>query len=149
MDTKTPQNVSTSQALILVLADTTSLFLKTWGYHWNVPGSQFVSLHKLFNDQYAELYGAIDEIAEQIRALGKTVPMDYPDGRHIARAGASLNSSQSMVKGLIVGHEAALQTISRAIKVATKDNDQGSLNLLADRENAHKHHLWMLKEMAK
>lgn len=149
MDTKKPQNSSLSQLLILVLADTTSLFLKTWGYHWNVVGPEFVSLHRLFGDQYGDLYGAIDEIAEHVRALDQTVPMDYPDGRHISRGGAQLSSWQSMVKDLISGHQAALQTIDRAIKSASKDDYQAVLNLLADRQKEHTRAIWMLKAVVK
>lgn len=148
MDKPAP-SLTVAQSLIVVLADTTSLFLKTWGYHWNVVGPEFVSAHKLLNDQYEELYGAIDRIAEHVRGLDKQIPMDYPDGKKIARGGASLNSWPSMAKDLLAGHQAVLQTLSRAKAVATKEDDQGSLTLIADRENAHKRHIWMLKAVVK
>ena len=49
-----------------LLADTYTLYLKTHNYHWNVTGPMFSSLHTLFEEQYTELAGAVDEIAERI-----------------------------------------------------------------------------------
>lgn len=51
-----------------MLKDTYALYLLTHNYHWNVEGPKFVSLHTLFEQQYNELFLAIDEIAERIRA---------------------------------------------------------------------------------
>ena len=61
-------------ALGKLLADTHALYLKTHGYHWNVRGPEFPALHALFESQYRELWGALDEIAERIRALGALAP---------------------------------------------------------------------------
>ena len=47
--------------------------LKTHNYHWNVVGSNFKSLHELFQLQYEELFTATDELAERIRSLGSKV----------------------------------------------------------------------------
>ncbi len=46
------------------LADSYSLFLKTQNYHWNVTGPSFISLHTMFEDQYNDLFKAIDVLAE-------------------------------------------------------------------------------------
>ena len=46
-----------------VLADSFQLFIKTQGVHWNVAGAAFYGLHKLTEQQYGEIYAAIDEIA--------------------------------------------------------------------------------------
>ena len=53
-----------------VLADTYTLYLKTHNFHWNVKGPMFQTLHVMFMEQYNELWIALDEIAERIRALG-------------------------------------------------------------------------------
>ncbi len=53
-----------------VLADTSVLYGKTHGFHWNVTGPMFNTLHLMFMDQYTELWTALDGIAERIRALG-------------------------------------------------------------------------------
>ena len=63
--------------LARLLADTYAVYLKTHGYHWNVRGPAFASLHTLFMTQYTEMWTAIDEIAERIRALGELAPQGY------------------------------------------------------------------------
>ena len=52
------------------LADTTDLRTQTKHAHWNVKGSNFIALHKLFDELAALLNGFIDEIAERATALG-------------------------------------------------------------------------------
>jgi starvation-inducible DNA-binding protein len=57
-----------------VLADSYTLLGKTHGFHWNVVGPQFHSLHEMFEEQYQDLQDAVDDIAERIRALGFLAP---------------------------------------------------------------------------
>jgi starvation-inducible DNA-binding protein len=66
-----------ADGLSRLLADTYTLYLKTHGYHWNVTGLHFRSLHLMFEEQYLELAAAVDEIAERIRALGSLAPGSY------------------------------------------------------------------------
>ena len=56
-------------SLAAILADTYLLLVKTQGYHWNVVGPLFVSLHRLTEEQYQNLFEAVDDLAERIRAL--------------------------------------------------------------------------------
>ncbi len=66
-----------AQGLSRLLADTYVLYLKTHGFHWNVEGPMFQTLHLMFMDQYTEAWNAIDPIAERIRALGHYAPGSY------------------------------------------------------------------------
>lgn len=57
-----------------LLADSYVLYGKTHGFHWNVTGPMFNTLHLMFMDQYTELWNALDVVAERIRALGHPAP---------------------------------------------------------------------------
>src|SRR6187402_3529270 len=74
MATKTAnQGVATDpvvSALNKLLADSYALMAQTHLAHWNVEGTDFFQLHIAFQSQYEELFTAIDEIAERVRALG-------------------------------------------------------------------------------
>ena len=59
-----------ADALNLVLADSYALMALTHQAHWNVEGSDFFQLHKAFQEQYENLFEAIDEIAEQTGRTG-------------------------------------------------------------------------------
>lgn len=52
------------------LADTFDLYSQTKQAHWNVKGSQFFTLHELFDQLAAGLLGHVDTIAERATALG-------------------------------------------------------------------------------
>ena len=60
-----------------VLADTFAMYLKAHNYHWNVEGPNFPQYHEFFGNLYEELHGAIDPIAEQIRALDAYAPGSF------------------------------------------------------------------------
>ena len=64
------QRKTIADGLGRMLADTYVLYGKTHGFHWNVTGPMFNTLHLMFMEQYTELWNALDEIAERIRALG-------------------------------------------------------------------------------
>jgi starvation-inducible DNA-binding protein len=66
----TRNNARLSDSLNQVLADSYALLSLTHLAHWNVEGPGFFALHTAFQTQYEELFIAIDEIAERVRALG-------------------------------------------------------------------------------
>ena len=68
------QRQEIAQGLSRLLADTYVLYGNTHGFHWNVTGPMFNTLHLMFMDQYTELWTALDVIAERIRALGVVAP---------------------------------------------------------------------------
>src|SRR5262245_33281959 len=52
------------------LADTSDLYSHTKQAHWNVKGSQFIALHKLFDELADELEDYVDDIAERAVEIG-------------------------------------------------------------------------------
>ena len=53
-----------------VLANESTLSLKTRNYHWNVVGLNFSELHKFFDAQYEQLDDILDQVAERSRVMG-------------------------------------------------------------------------------
>ncbi|HAL08074.1 MAG TPA: DNA starvation/stationary phase protection protein, partial [Brevundimonas sp.] len=60
---KPKERADVARELSKALADSYALYLKTHGYHWNVRGPEFFSLHNLLEEQYREIWAALDEIA--------------------------------------------------------------------------------------
>ena len=73
-----------ARELSKVLADSFAVYQKTHGYHWNVRGPNFSQLHALFMAQYTEMWTAIDEVAERIRA--EVAWLDRLDAREAREA---------------------------------------------------------------
>src|SRR5436189_4655305 len=108
-----PRSDAVADALTKVLADSYALYFKTHAFHWNVTGPTFFSLHEMFAAQYNEIWTALDEIAERIRALGGTPPSGPAAlARHgsIAEAKGNLEAN-AMVRELHDGNQAVLKTI--------------------------------------
>jgi starvation-inducible DNA-binding protein len=129
--------------LAKLLADTYAVYLKTHGYHWNVRGPAFASLHTLFMTQYTEMWTAIDEIAERIRALGELAPQGYRSFANLSAIGDGdpEKDAQSMLKELIADHETLIATA----KAAREGADDVTAAVIDARVQAHEKHAWMLR----
>merc|ERR1711959_558185 len=118
-----------------VLADTYVLYGKTHGFHWNVTGPMFNTLHLMFMGQYTELWNALDVVAERIRALGFPAPFG---GSKLAQLASIQEAKQhpaalAMVRELVEGHEEVARTAREVFKLAEAANDQPTADLLTQR----------------
>jgi starvation-inducible DNA-binding protein len=134
-----------------VLADSYALMSLTHLAHWNVEGPGFFALHTAFQTQYEELFTAIDEIAERIRALDA-----YAIGGLGTLAGtarmtefASPLSQEDYVRALIAGNEKLVTDAARARDLAGAANDAESQDLMIGRITLHQKTIWMLKSYLK
>jgi starvation-inducible DNA-binding protein len=134
-------------ALEGIVADTYMLLVKTQGYHWNVVGPLFVSLHKLTEAQYEDLFAAGDEIAERIRALGYPAPTSLramiKDSRIAEAKGGP--TAEEMVEDLVADNETVVRHLREITDLAEELHDQGTADLLTDRMKAHEKAIWMLR----
>ena len=143
------QRLQIAEGLGRVLADTWVLYAKTHGFHWNVTGPMFNSLHLMFEGQYNELWLALDEIAERIRSLG--CPAPFGSGTYLALASITeaqgVPAAMAMVRELVDGHEAVARTIRGVFTMADDANDQPSADLLTQRLQIHEKTAWMLRSL--
>jgi starvation-inducible DNA-binding protein len=132
-----------------VLADSFTLYLNTHRFHWNVTGPLFNTLHLMFETQYTELWGAIDPLAERIRALGHYAPGTYAEYTALSSIDQpeAIPEALEMVRLLVKGHEAVAKTGRQIIDVADKANDQPTADLLTERLNYHEKTAWMLRSL--
>lgn len=127
-----------------LLADSYAVYLKTHGYHWNVRGPYFASLHGLFMAQYNEQWAALDEIAERIRALGEFAPQSFGNLTSI-KDGNPEAEWEAMVDELKRDNETVCRTAREIFPRAEKAGDQATLDLITQRFQAHEKHAWMLR----
>lgn len=138
-----------AEGLKKMLADTYTLYLKTHNYHWNVTGPMFQTLHLMFEQQYNELWTAIDEVAERIRALGEISPGSYGEFARLTsiEEDTELPDATGMIKSLVEGHEAVIRTAREIFPLAENANDQVTLDLLTQRMQVHEKSAWMLRSL--
>ncbi len=144
------QRKEIARGLTKLLADTSVLYMKTHGFHWNVTGPHFQSLHVLFEQQYTELFAATDEIAERIRALGELAPGSYAQLGSLASIPEETGAPDAlaMVRQLAEGNEACARTARAALTAAQAAQDEVTAGLLTDRMTVHEKTAWMLRATA-
>lgn len=139
-----------AQGLSRLLADTTTLYLTTHNFHWNVTGPMFNTLHTMFEGQYTELWNAIDPIAERIRSLGHFAPGSYAEFAALTTlddAPQQPPAALEMVRILVKGHEAVARTARELFPLADKASDEPTADLLTQRLAVHEQTAWMLRSL--
>ncbi|MFK0298247.1 Dps family protein [Brevundimonas sp. NPDC090276] len=136
-----------ARELSKVLADSFAVYQKTHGYHWNVRGPEFFSLHKLLEQQYNEIWAALDDIAERIRALGELAPQSASAFANLTsiKDGDPEKDASAMLKELIKDHGVLIATARAALDAADKVGDEASVDLMTQRLAAHEKAAWMLR----
>jgi starvation-inducible DNA-binding protein len=136
-------------ALSKALADTYVLYLKTHNFHWNVEGEKFRALHEIFEAQYRDMWEALDEIAERIRALGEYAPGTYAKFAKLSsiKDNEKIPPGDDMLRELIADNQTLAVTLVDAIKTLQDAGDEPSAGLLVDRQTSHEKQIWMMKAM--
>lgn len=132
-----------------LLADTYTLYLKTHNYHWNVTGPMFRSLHLMFEEEYTEMWTAVDDIAERIRSLGEPAPGTYAEYSRLSsvKEREGVPAASEMVQDLVVGHETVVRTARALAAKAEGAGDLATADLATQRIDVHEKTAWMLRSM--
>lgn len=133
--------------LMTALGDSYQLMANTQILHWNVQGPLFYSVHKLTEEQYEDLFDAVDDIAERIRSLGLPGPKSVKAMTSSTTIGdidgdASL---ETQIGDLIKFNEMLATFMREAVSVAAKAGDVKTEDLLTDRIGQHEQNAWMLR----
>jgi len=138
-------------ALKTAFASEFSFYLKSHNFHWNVEGPLFGQLHELFERIYTEVYGSIDTFAEHLRALQIYTPASLQkfsmlttveDENHVP-------DWSGMLEELLLDSDRMAEIFRITFDMAEAHGDHGLSNFLADRQDAHKKHSWMLRASLK
>jgi starvation-inducible DNA-binding protein len=138
-----------ADGLARLLADNFTLYLKTHNFHWNVTGPMFNTLHLMFETQYNELWTALDQIAERIRALGYPAPATLAQYDTLAsiKETPGQPGAEQMVRLLVEGNEAVARTARSIFPVVDKAEDEATADLLTQRMQVHEKNAWMLRSL--
>lgn len=135
------------EALRLVLADSYALLAQTHICHWNVRGHSFFALHTAFEEQYTEIFTAVDDIAERIRALGALAPGGLGNLAKIADIAEIKEDSspEQMVKHLLDANAKLVNDLAAARDMAGDKDDAQTEDLMIARIQVHEKTMWMLR----
>ena len=139
------------QALRVAFASEFSFFLKAANFHWNVEGYLFPQYHELFGNIYTEVYGSIDTFAEQLRAARIYTPAAFEtlDEMSAVECQEAVPDGMQMTQELLADSDTMAEMFRTVFKMAEMMGDHGLSNFLADRQDAHRKHSWMLRSTLK
>ena len=103
----------------------------------------------MFEQQYNELWMALDVIAERMRSLGVMVPVSQETlykAAHIKNPD-SVPHAQDMIRILTEGNERVAKTAREVFPVVEKASDEATADLLTQRLQVHEKTAWMLRSL--
>lgn len=135
------------KALKVAFASEFSFYLKAHNFHWNVTGPFFSQLHDLFGKIYEEVYGSIDQFAEEIRSAGAFVPASYTRFSMLSQIEdeTGIPDDGDMIRILLEDSDKMVKILKFVFDVATANGEEGLADFIAGRMDAHRKHSWMLK----
>jgi starvation-inducible DNA-binding protein len=138
-------------ALKTAFASEYAFAIKTQNFHWNVEGPLFGQLHELFERIYTEVYGSIDTFAEQLRALQVYTPASLSKFSMLTKVEDenAVPGFEDMLRELLADSDRMAEIFKITFAMAEQNGDHGLSNFLADRQDAHKKHSWMLRSSLK
>jgi starvation-inducible DNA-binding protein len=137
--------------LKIAFASQYAFAIKAQNFHWNVEGIDFYQKHKMFQKIYEEVYGAVDDFAENIRKIKAYTPASLYRFSALAAIDDEVEilDPSEMVAELLRDAE-KMQEIMKVLFVeAEKLGYHGLSNFLADRQDAFAKHAWFLRSTAK
>ena len=157
--TKAIENIEASSVdkiashLNQLVADSYGLLSQLHLAHWNVEGTDFLPLHQMFQEQYEELFVAIDDIAERVRALGKYAEGGLKKLATMSRVNESPSASaacaKDFVSAVLLAHEVVIEQAVIGRKIAAEAGDSESEDLLIGRVKTHQKAVWFLNSYLK
>lgn len=141
--------LAAANALKETLADSYAVYQKTHGFHWNVTGPMFHTLHVMFEEQYTEMWQALDELAERVRALGEFAPGSGADFAKLSaiKEATGVSGAEEMLAELVNDHETLIRRARNGMEKISASGDVASEDLLTQRIQIHEKTAWMLRSL--
>lgn len=138
-------------ALKTAFASEYAFYLKAQNFHWNVEGRNFAQDHELFGKIYEEVGSVIDDFAENLRKAGTYTPASFSRFSMLAAIDDETErlAAEQMYQELYQDSEKLANIFRITFDMAEQNGDHGLSNFLADRQDAHKKHSWMLRASLK
>ncbi|WP_315728268.1 MULTISPECIES: DNA starvation/stationary phase protection protein [unclassified Bradyrhizobium] len=142
-------STTAADALNAILADILALYLKTKNFHWHMTGPHFRDYHLLLDDQAAQLFSIVDEIAERVRKTGHATIRSVGDvarRQTIRDNDAEFVSAGDMLAELREDNFALVRAL-REVKVLVDDaKDNATSGLLDGWTDQAEQRAWFLFE---
>ncbi|MCK7559023.1 DNA starvation/stationary phase protection protein [Chitinophaga sedimenti] len=120
-------------------------YQNTRGFHWNIKGDKFFTLHVKFEELYTDALVKIDEIAERILTLGFTPVHSFSQYVELSAIKEITNDSgaESTVKHILEGFKTLIQLEREVSSVSDELGDDGTNDLITTYIREQEKLVWM------
>lgn len=139
----------TPSELSALLSDYQVLYQLLRGYHWNVKGPLFFTLHDLFERMYEAAAVAVDVLAERIVALGARPPSTLKRQLELARLTEDdgPREAMDMVRRVLANLDQLTGQLRVSAEHAAQVEDRATANLLESLADQQETQAWQLRAL--
>lgn len=121
------------------------------GYHWNVTGKHFFTLHAKFEDIYNKLNKMADEIAERIIMLGGKPVHSFSEYIRLSSIKEKTNvfSSEDTVGSILDDTAILLEKERKILSFASENGDEATAHMIIEYIQDHEKSAWMFGSFLK
>jgi starvation-inducible DNA-binding protein len=131
------------------LCNESLLLIKTKKAHWDVVGPQFLTIHKMLDEQYERIAKSVDKIAERARALGGFpigTAAGFLEGATLKEQPGMVPGATAILRGLLDDHEHVCCHLREAAGLAdVRYGDRGTSDFLVALLQFHEEAAWMFR----
>lgn len=140
---KTGKTVKSLQQL---LADFQVYYANLRGFHWNIKGSGFFTLHAKFEEMYDDAAEKVDEIAERILMLNGVPANKFSDYLKATKVKevSDITSGKEAVKNILETLGILIQAERKIMEEAGDAGDESTVSMLNDYLVEQEKTVWML-----
>ena len=128
-----------------LLANYSTFYQNTRGYHWNISGDKFFELHLKFEELYNDLFLKIDEVAERILTLGHTPQHKFTD--YLNKSGIpesnEVSDGTKAIEEILSAFKSLLTKQRHILDLSADINDEGTNAQMSDYIREQEKLVWM------
>ncbi|SDF11860.1 Dps family protein [Chitinophaga filiformis] len=134
-----------AQKLNTLLATYQLFYMNVRGFHWNIRGDKFFTLHAKFEELYTDALTKIDEIAERILTLGFTPTHAFSDYIEQSTIVEIRNESKDVVcvQHVLSGLQSLIEIEREVAAVSSEVGDDGTNDLITTYIREQEKLVWM------
>lgn len=128
-----------------LLANYQLFYMNLRGFHWNIKGDTFFTLHVKFEELYNDIIEKIDEIAERIVTIGVTPHHSYSTFLKHSKIKEHTNVSEGAkcVEHIVADLQVLLALQRELLDMSDEINDEGTNSMMSDYIREQEKLVWM------
>lgn len=130
------------------VANFSVLYEKLHHYHWFVKGSDFFTLHEMFQKDYEEITELVDELAERLIQIGGvpvSTMVEYLKETTLVENQKEATSSDMMVRMLLSDYQHLVNELKNGTLTAAESEDKVTEDLFIGILTSLEKKIWLYK----